>query len=477
MLIGGDWVDAQSGETLAVQDPATGEVITHVPAGDKADVDAAVRAARKALAGPWRTMTPQERTRLMWRLADLIEAHAEDFAQIESLDNGKPVNEARFVDVPLSIEILRYYAGWPTKITGETIPVSYPPRFGGRYHAYTLREPIGVVAAIIPWNVPLLMTIKKLAPALATGNTTVFKPAEQTPLSIELLGKLVLEAGFPEGVFNFVSGYGRTAGQAMVDHMDIGKITFTGSVATGKSIVRGATSNLKRVSLELGGKSPHIIFADADLDLAIPNAALAIFACQGESCIAGSRLYVQRPVFDKVVAGISARAESIKLGRGLDPTTEMGPMISAEHREKVLQYIDIGQKEGAEVASGGGSWGDQGYFVQPTVLINPKPDARIVKEEIFGPVLSVLPFDTEEEVLAAANDSRFGLGAGVWTQDISRAQHFATSIEAGQVWINCYQACDAAVPFGGYKESGWGRETCKESLDDYLETKTVMVRY
>jgi len=477
MLIDGNWVEAISGETLPVYDPATGEVLTHVPSGGKADVDAAVDAARRALKGPWRTTTPQERSRLMWRLADLIEANAESFAQIESIDNGKPVNEARFIDVPFSIEILRYYAGWPTKITGDTIPVSYPHQFGGRYHAYTLREPIGVVAAVVPWNVPLLMTIKKLAPALATGNATVFKPAEQTPLSIELLGQLVIEAGFPPGVFNYVSGYGRDAGQALVDHMDVNKITFTGSVETGKSIVRGSTSNLKRVSLELGGKSPHIVFADADLEPAIDNAALAIFACQGESCIAGSRLYVQRSVFDRVVEGVSARARAIKLGRGLDPSSQMGPMISEDHRKKVLQYIDIGRSEGVEIATGGGAWGEKGYFVEPTVLVNPDPGSRIVKEEIFGPVLSVLPFDTEEEVLAAANDSRYGLGAGIWTQDISRAQRLISSLESGQVWVNCYQACDAAVPFGGYKQSGWGRETCKENLDDYLELKSVVIRY
>lgn len=477
MLIGGEWVGALSGQTLPVHDPATGEILTHVPAGDRADIEAAVRAARKAFKGPWRQITPQERSKLLWRLADLIEKNADTFIEIESLDNGKPVNEARYVDIPLSVDILRYYAGWPTKITGDTIPVSYPRNFGGNYHAYTVREPIGVVGAIVPWNLPLMMAVKKLAPALATGNTIVLKPAEQTPLSIELLAELVVEAGFPEGVFNFVTGYGETAGAALVDHPDVAKITFTGSVETGKAIARSATGTLKRVSLELGGKSPHIIFADADLDMAITNASLAIFACQGESCIAGSRLYVQRGAFDRVVAGISERAQSIRLGRGLDPLTEMGPLISAEHREKVLGYIDIGLDQGAEVVTGGKAWGDKGYFVEPTVIVNPSADARIVKEEIFGPVLAVLPFDTEEEVLEAANDTRFGLGAGVWTQDISRAQRFVSSLESGQVWVNCYQACDAAVPFGGYKESGWGRETCKESLDEYLELKSVVLRY
>ena len=476
MLIGGDWVDAASGETLPVYDPATGEVVTHVPAGDRADIAAAVAAARAAFHGPWRNVSPQERGKMLWRLADLVEQNSERFAEIESVDNGKPIMEARYIDLPLSVDILRYYAGWPNKITGDTIPVSFPRNFGGNYHAYTLREPIGVVGAIVPWNLPLMMAVKKLAPALATGNTIVVKPAEQTPLSIELLGELVLEAGFPEGVFNFVTGYGHTAGAALVDHPDVAKITFTGSVETGKAIARGATDTLKRVSLELGGKSPNIIFADADIDSAIANASLAIFACQGESCIAGSRLYVQRAVFDRVVDAIGQRAQSIRIGRGLDPSTEMGPLVSAEHLDKVMSYIELGRKEG-EIVAGGGVWGDRGYFVQPTVIARPPAQSRIVKEEIFGPVLAAIPFDAEEEVLAAANDTRFGLGAGVWTQDISRAQRMISGIESGQVWVNCYQACDAAMPFGGYKESGWGRETCKESLDEYLELKSVVLRY
>lgn len=477
MLIGGDRVAAASGATLTVYDPATGERITEVPAGDRLDADRAVKAARAAFDGPWKQVSPQQRGKLLWRLADLIERDAEKFAQIESLDNGKPIMEARYVDLPLSIDILRYYAGWPTKITGDTIPVSYPRNFGGNYHSYTLKEPLGVVAAIVPWNLPLCMAIKKLAPALATGNTIVVKPAEQTPLSIELLGDLMLEAGFPEGVFNFVTGYGETVGAALVEHPGVAKVTFTGSVETGKLIARTATDTLKRVSLELGGKSPNIIFDDADTDAAIFNASLAIFACQGESCIAGSRLYVQSKVFDKVVAGVADHARGIKLGVGLDATTQMGPLVSSEHLAKVMSYVDLGRSEGAEIVAGGGTWGDKGFFVQPTVIANPSAQSRVVREEIFGPVLSVIRFDTEEEVLAAANDTRFGLGAGVWTQDISRAQRMISAIESGQVWVNCYQACDAALPFGGVKESGWGRETCKESLDEYLELKTVVVKY
>ncbi|GHB56862.1 aldehyde dehydrogenase [Streptomyces viridiviolaceus] len=475
MLIGDDWVEAAGGETLDVEDPSTGEVIAKVAAGGAEDVDRAVRAARAALTGPWWHITPQERGRLLWRLAELVEQHAQELAELESLDVGMPINEARFVDVPFSVDILRYYAGWPTKITGDTIPVSFPRNVGGPYHAYTVREPVGVVGAIVPWNLPLMMAVKKLAPALATGNTVVVKPAEQTPLSIARLGELVLEAGIPEGVFNYVSGYGDAAGAALVEHPGVNKITFTGSVATGKAIARAATGTLKRVSLELGGKSPNVIFADADVEAAIASAGTAIFACQGESCVAGSRLYAHRSVYDDVVAGLADRARGIRLGRGLDPSTEMGPMISAEHRKKVLGYVELGRHEGAEVVAGGESWGERGHFVQPTVMTNVRPDSRVAREEIFGPVLSVFPFDTEEEVLRLANDSTFGLGAGVWTSDVRRAHRFAAAVESGQVWVNCYQAVDAALPFGGYKHSGWGRETCKENLDEYLELKTVVV--
>jgi phenylacetaldehyde dehydrogenase len=480
-FIGGEWVSARSGETFPVFDPADGQVIARVPAAGPADVDRAVAAARAALArgSRWRTMTPQERGRLIWRLADLVEANSERLSALDSIDSGKPMDEMRYFDIPFSVDVLRYYAGWTTKITGDTIPVSYPASQGKQFHAYTLKEPVGVVAAIVPWNLPLLMAIKKLAPALATGCTVVLKPAEQTPIAIAVLAELTVEAGIPAGVVNYVTGLGETAGAALTEHPGVDKVSFTGSVPTGKAIVRASAGNLKRVSLELGGKSPNIVFDDADLDAVIEGAAAASFATQGESCIAGSRLYVQRGVFDEVVRRLSQFAASIALGRGTAPGTQMGPLISAEHRDRVLDYIRIGTNEGAEIVTGGkapaGPDYEGGYFVEPTVLVNARPEARIMHEEIFGPVVAAVPFDTEEEVLELANNTRFGLGAAVWTRDISRAHRMAAAIESGQVWVNCYQACDSALPFGGTKESGWGRETCRETLEEYLETKTVVV--
>lgn len=475
MFIGGQWVPAASGATLDVEDPATGEIIGRVPAGDAADVDRAVAAAKAAFP-VWRASNPAERSRLINRLADLIEENADELARIDSLDVGMPFAEARYVDIAFSISILRYYAGWATKINGDTISPSFPQSFGGGpFHAYTLKEPVGVVAAITPWNIPLMMLVKKLAPALATGCVMVAKPAEITPLSTSVLAKLCQEAGIPDGVFNVVSGLGSTVGAALTAHPDVAKVTFTGSVPTGKAIIRAAADTLKRVSLELGGKSPNIVFDDANLAKAIPTAGMAIFAGAGESCIAGSRLYVQRGVYQQVVDGLAARANEIKVGPASEADSEMGPLVSATHRDKVASYFELARAEGATVVAGGEVHGDSGYFVKPTVLTGVAPYSRINREEIFGPVVSVIPFDTEEEVLAMSNDSDYGLGSAVWTQDISRAHRMAAGIESGQVWINTYQPVDPALPFGGYKQSGWGRETCRESLEDYLETKTVVV--
>ncbi len=475
MLIGNDWVEAESGETIPVFDPSTGQTLSHQAAGGKAEVDRAVKAARAAFPS-WSKITPRQRERLLTKLADLLEQNAEQLAQLESLDVGMPFMEAAYIDVPFSLDILRYYAGWPTKITGDTIPVSFPQTLGGGpFHAYTLRELLGVVAAIIPWNLPLMMAIKKLAPALATGNTIVIKPAEQTPLVMARLAELVLEAGIPEGVVNYVTGLGETAGAALVEHPGVNKVTFTGSVETGKAIARAATGTLKRVSLELGGKSPNIIFGDADLNSAIVASGMAIFAGAGESCIAGSRLYAHRDVYEDVLAALADRANSIKVGPGMAEGTEMGPLISAEHRDKVLSYVDLAKEDGRIVA-GGTTEGDGGYFVRPTVLADLHENSRVLSEEIFGPVLSVIPFDSEEEVLAKANNTQYGLGAAVWTKDIGRAHRMAASIESGQVWVNCYQPVDAALPFGGSKQSGYGRETCRENLDEYLESKTVVVQ-
>ena len=410
MLIGGEWVGALSGRTLPVYDPADGRLIVEVPDGDAADVDRAVAAARAAFApnGPWRSMTPQERGKLIWRLADLVEQNAERLALLDSIDSGKPINEMIYFDIPFTVDVLRYYAGWPTKITGDTIPISYPARLGAKFHAYTLKEPVGVVGAIVPWNLPLLMAVKKLAPALATGCTIVLKPAEQTPISMALLAQLTIEAGFPPGVVNYVTGLGETAGAAIASHGGIAKVTFTCSVATGKSIVAAAADDLKRVSLELGGKSPNIVFDDADLDEVVAGAAAGAFATQGESCIAGSRLYVQRGVFDEVVRRLADYAASIKLGRGTDPATQMGPLISAEHRDKGPRLRGDRRRRGAQVVTGGRAVAGEGYFAEPTVLVNAGPDSRIMHEEIFGPVVSAVPFDTEDEVLALANNTRFG---------------------------------------------------------------------
>ena len=477
LLINNQWVESASGETFEVYDPSTGTVMANAAAGNEQDVNKAVKAARKAFeSGPWPEMTPSERGKILWKLADLLEENLEEFATLESLDNGKPLTIARAADVPLAVDLFRYMAGWATKIEGKTIPISVPYTPGAKYLAYTMREPVGVVAQIIPWNFPLLMAAWKLGPALAAGNTVILKPAEQTPMSALRLGDLMLEAGFPEGVVNIITGFGEDTGAPLAAHPDVDKVAFTGSTEVGKMIVKAAAGNLKKVTLELGGKSPNVVFKDADLETAIPNAASAIFFNHGQCCCAGSRLYVEQEIFDKVVAGVAEHAGNIKLGCGLDPDTDMGPLVSEEQFSRVTGYIDSGQTEGAKVATGGKRHGGEGYFVEPTVLVDTNPNMKVVREEIFGPVVTAMPFKDPEEIIPIANNTNYGLAAGVWTQDIGKAHRLASHIKAGTVWINCYNIFDAALPFGGYKESGWGREMGGDILEAYTQVKSVCVQ-
>jgi phenylacetaldehyde dehydrogenase len=472
MLINGKWVDAVSGKTFATPNPATGEVLAHIAEGDRADIDLAVKAARNAFDnGPWRKMTASTRGRLIWKLADLLEEHTEEFAYIESLDNGKPLKVARAADVPLAVDLFRYMAGWATKIEGNTIPISAPGFF-----AYTLREPVGVVGQIIPWNFPLLMAAWKLGPALATGCTVVLKPAEQTPLSALRLGELIQEAGFPDGVVNIVPGFGETAGAALAAHPDVDKVAFTGSTEVGKLIVHAAAGNLKKVSLELGGKSPNVVFKDADIETAIAGSAHAIFFNHGQCCCAGSRLYVEKPIYEQVVEGVAERAKKIRVGSGLDSDTHMGPLVSEEQFNRVCGYLESGLSQGAKAVVGGHKTGDRGYFVEPTVLVDTKEDMKVVQEEIFGPVVAAMPFSDPEEIVPRANNSDYGLAAAVWTRDISKAHRMAEQLRAGTIWINCYNVFDAAMPFGGYKQSGWGREMGHDALNLYTQTKAVCAK-
>lgn len=470
LYINGEWVDSLSGKTFETVNPATGEKLADVAEAGPEDIDLAVKAAREAFDhGTWSRMGTAEKSRLIYKLADLMEKHERELAQLETLDNGKPLRETMNADVPLAIEHFRYFAGWSTKIVGQTIPVQ------GNYFNYTRHEALGVVGQIIPWNFPLLMSAWKLGAALATGCTIVLKPAEQTPLSSLYLAKLIEEAGFPKGVVNVVPGYGQTAGAPLVDHPLVDKIAFTGSTPVGKAIMRQASESLKRVTLELGGKSPNIILPDADLSKAVPGALMGIMFNQGQVCCAGSRLYVQKKLYDNVVADLVSLTKDINQGNGLLQETTMGPLISAEQQKRVKRYIDTGIEEGAEVLAGGNIPYDQGYFVSPTIFADVNHSMTIAKEEIFGPVVAAMPFDDLDDLVEKANDSDYGLAAGVWTQDIKKAHYIAHRIKAGTVWVNCYNVFDAASPFGGYKQSGIGREMGSYALENYTEVKSVWV--
>jgi len=470
LLIDGKFRDSVSGKTFATINPATEEVIAQVAEGEAADIDLAVKAARKAFErGPWSKMDARDRGRLMFKLADLIEEHIDDLARLETLDNGKPINESRNGDLPLVIDCLRYYAGWADKIHGQTIPVR------GNYFCYSRREPVGVVGQIIPWNFPMLMVAWKWGPALAAGCTVVLKPAEQTPLTALRMGELALEAGYPAGVINIVPGFGETAGAPLVAHKGVDKIAFTGETTTGKLIMKSAADTLKRVTLELGGKSPNIVFADADLDAAVDGAMLGLFLNQGQCCCAGSRLLVQEPVYDKILERLAERSKKRKLGDPFDTATEQGPQIDEGQFKKILSYIEKGKAQGARCVTGGERFGNKGYFIKPTVFADVKDSMAIATDEIFGPVMQVLKFKDIEDVIERANSTDYGLAAAVWTRDIGKAHTIANRVRAGTVWVNCYDVFDAAAPFGGFKNSGLGRELGEKSLDNYTEHKTVTV--
>ncbi|WP_160003918.1 aldehyde dehydrogenase family protein [Rhizobium sp. 18055] len=472
LFIDGEWVPAAENGTIDVIDPATGLVFDRVPDGTGSDIDKAVAAARRAFDdGPWATMTPADRGKLVWRLGDLVETHADELAELEALDNGKPVTDARNGDVTFSYELLRYMAGWSTKICGQTIPLSA----GAPFHAYTLREPIGVCGQIVPWNFSFMMAIWKVAPALAAGCTIVLKPAEQTPLTALRLAELVEEAGFPAGVFNVVTGYGETAGAALAAHPDVDKVAFTGSTEVGKKILDAAKGNLKKVSLELGGKSPMIVFADADPAVAIPAIAYGIFYNMGQTCTAGTRLYVHKDIADTILTGLKAFAEGMSIGVGLDPKTQIGPLVSQEQFDRVSAYVKAGLADGAKLFCGGNRAGSEGYFLEPTILTETTAEMSVVREEIFGPVLVVATFDDDgfEAIVKEANNSIYGLAGSVFTRDVSRAHKVAKKLKAGTIGVNTHHVIDPALPFGGFNQSGWGREQGYEAILLYTEVKSV----
>ncbi len=474
LFIDGKWVDAESGKTFSTPNPATGETLAEVAEADRADVDKAVAAARKAYDGKWGKMSARDRGRLLYKLSQLIEEHTPELAELETADNGKPIRESLYVDLPQVVENFEYFAGWATKIEGETIPVP------GQMFNYTIIEPIGVCGQIIPWNFPLLMAAWKLAPALAAGNTVILKPAEQTPVNAMELGKLIQEAGFPDGVVNILPGYGETAGAALAAHPGIDKIAFTGSTEVGKLIAGAAAQNLTKVSLELGGKAPNIVFADADIEQAVNGAMMGIFFNQGQVCCAGSRLFLAEQIKDEFLERFKERAQRVVVGDPMNKGTQMGPQVSEVQRDRIKGYVDIARNEGATVLTGGETpalEGDfkNGYFFQPTVFSDVKNQMRVAQEEIFGPVTCAISFENEDDLLKQANDTIYGLSAGIWTRDITRAHRFAKAVHAGVVWINTYNMFNAASPFGGFKQSGYGREMGKHALELYTQIKSVWV--
>ena len=467
MLIGGKWQESRGGKRFSTINPANESVIAEVPEANEADVDAAVKAARSAFeSGPWHRMDARDRGRLMNKLADLMEKNLDELAALETLDNGKPIRDAKAADLPLSIDCLRYYAGWADKLTGDTIPIR------GNYFCYTRREPVGVAGQIIPWNFPILMTAWKWGPALAAGCTIVMKPAEQTPLTCLRLAELAQEAGIPDGVINVVTGYGQT-GATIVKHPGVDKIAFTGHYETAQKIMVDAAGTLKRLTFELGGKSPNVVFADADIDAAVAGAEFGLFFNQGQCCCAGSRLFVEKPIYDQFVEKVVERAKTRRLGDPFDSNTTQGPQVDSDQFQKIMSYIDKGKTEGAQCLTGGSRFGNKGFFIEPTVFGNVTDNMAIARDEIFGPVLSILPFKDADDIIDRANSTYYGLAAAVWTRDVAKAHQFAARVRAGTVWVNCYDVFDAAAPFGGFKMSGMGRECGEIALSNYTELKTV----